>query len=83
VETIMNNSEPNDVVRLLTATNPAQAHIVEQALKAQGIQAKVVGDYLDVGLGNVSGVQAEIWVHRDDVARAIAILPLAREWKAE
>jgi hypothetical protein len=79
----MNESNPSDVVRLLTATNSAQAHIVEQALKAEGIQAKVVGDCLDASFGNISGVQPEIWVHRDDVARAIAILPLAREWKAE
>jgi hypothetical protein len=59
---------------LATAPNPAQAHIWRDALQEEGIQAKVVGDYLDAGLGDIPGVGAEVWVHRDDVPRAEAIL---------
>ena len=64
----------DDIVRLATAPNPAQAHIWEQALRQAGVRCKVVGDYLDAGIGDIPGVRAEIWVHRDDVARAEDVL---------
>lgn len=64
----------DDIVRLMTAPNPVQAHVWEQALKDNGIRCKVVGDFLDAGLGDISGVLPEIWVHRDDVTRAQEIL---------
>jgi hypothetical protein len=63
-----------DIVRLATAANPVQAHIWEQALKEAGIRCKVVGDFLDAGLGDIPGLSAELWVHRDDLARAEEIL---------
>lgn len=64
----------DDVVRLLTANNPAQAHVWQQALENEGIFAKVVGDYLDAGVGDVPGMRAELWVYRHDVERAQRIL---------
>jgi len=70
----MTTEHPDDIVRLATAPNPAQAHIWEQALRAEGIRCKVVGDYMDAGFGDIPGMQAELWVHRDDTARAEAIL---------
>ncbi len=70
----METKDPNDVVRLVTAPNPAIAHVWEQALRDEGIQAKAVGDFLDAGLGDMPQLQAEVWVHRDDVAAAEAIL---------
>jgi hypothetical protein len=70
----MSQRDPHDVIQLVTAPNPAQAHIWESALKNAGIDAKVVGDYLDAGLGDVSGMQAEVWVHREDEARARKVL---------
>jgi len=63
-----------DIVRLATAANPVQAHIWEQALQEAGIRCKVVGDFLDAGLGDIPGLSAELWVHRDDLARAEEIL---------
>jgi Putative prokaryotic signal transducing protein len=63
-----------DIVRLATAANPVQAHIWEQALQEAGIRCKVVGDFLDAGLGDIPGVSPELWVHRDDLARAEEIL---------
>lgn len=69
----------DDIVRLATAANPLQAHIWEQALKEAGIRCKVVGDFLDVGLGDIPGLSAELWVHRDDVARAEEILREGQE----
>jgi hypothetical protein len=70
----MSHPTPDDIVRLATAMNPVQAHIWEQALQAEGIQCKVVGDFLDAGIGDIAGFRAEVWVHRNDLARAEAIL---------
>jgi hypothetical protein len=65
---------PHDVVRLATASTPVEAHLMEQALRAEGIECKVVGDYLDAGFGDVPGVQPEVWVHKADLAAATAVL---------
>ena len=34
------------------------------------MRCKVVGDYLDAGIGDIPGLRAEIWVHKEDVAAA-------------
>jgi hypothetical protein len=70
----MSTLDPDEVVRLATAPNPAQAHIWADALKEEGIRARVVGDYLGAGIGDVSGLLPEIWVKRSDVPRAEEIL---------
>ncbi len=70
----MSAEQSDDIVRLATAPNPAQAHIWEQALRQAGVRCKVVGDYLDAGLGDIPGMRAELWVHKDDVARGEAVL---------
>jgi hypothetical protein len=64
----------HDVVRLARARNPFEAHVWEQALKEKGIQCSVSGDFLDAGIGDIPGLNAEVWVHRDDLARAQEIL---------
>jgi hypothetical protein len=63
-----------DVVKLVTAVNPALAHIWQQALIDEGIRCEVVGDFLDAGIGDIPGLRAELWVHRDDKVRAEQIL---------
>jgi hypothetical protein len=73
----------DDIVRLATAVNPLQAHIWQQALEAEGIPCTVVGDYLDAGIGDVPGIEPEIWVHRDDLARAEEILHQGEEVSGE
>jgi hypothetical protein len=70
----MRDDQGDNVVCLTTAANPALAHIWQQALEDEGIDCKVVGDYLDAGLGDMPGMRAELWVHRNDVDRAQAIL---------
>ena len=71
----MGSFHPNDqVVSLTTAPNSAQAHIWENALRDEGIHSQVVGDYLDAGIGDISGVQPEIWVKREELAQAQAVL---------
>jgi hypothetical protein len=74
----MTPEKPDDIVRLVTAPTPAQAHIWQQALADEGIKAHVVGDYLDAGVGDIPGMTAELWVHQDDAARAEAILQKGR-----
>jgi hypothetical protein len=70
----MSTGQPDDVVRLVRAPNPVQAHIWEEALRAEGIECKVVGDYLAASFGDVPGTLPELWVHRKDVERAERIL---------
>ena len=73
----------DDIVRLTTAQNPLQAHIWQQALEEAGIRCKVVGDFLDAGVGDIPGLCAEVWVHRDDLARAEAVLRQGQEVSGE
>jgi len=70
----MSELPADEIVRVATAPNPPVAHIWEQALKEEGIRCKVVGDYLDAGLGNIPGMRAEVWVHKEDAERAEAII---------
>lgn len=72
-----------EIVQVATASNPAQAHIWQQALTDAGIECKVVGDYLSTGVGTYPGIPAEIWVHQADQARAEAILTEIREKQSE
>jgi hypothetical protein len=69
----------DEIVRLATADNPAQAHIWEEALKSEGIRCKVVGDFLDAAFGDIPGLRAEVWVHKEDLQRAEAILKEGEE----
>jgi hypothetical protein len=68
----------DDIVQLATASNPAEAHLWQQVLHDEGIQCKVVGDYLAAGIGDIPGMQPELWVHRDEVERAREVLRNAR-----
>jgi hypothetical protein len=70
----MSTERPDDIVRLVSAENPAQAHIWEQALQADGIRCKVVGDYLDASFGDLPGLKPEVWVRRRNVQRAEDVL---------
>jgi hypothetical protein len=70
----MNAAEPQDIVRLTTAPNAVQAHIWKQALIDEGITCSVVGDYLDAGVGDISGLLPELWVRREDAPRAEELL---------
>jgi Putative prokaryotic signal transducing protein len=62
------------VLCLVTAPNPVQAHIWENALRVEGIRSQVVGDFLGLGIGSISGIQPEIWVTRQDFIRAKRVL---------
>jgi Putative prokaryotic signal transducing protein len=79
----MTEKKVDDLVRLATASTPAEAHLMEQVLAAEGIRSHAVGDYLDAGIGDIPGFRAEVWVHRDDLAAAESALRAARQRAAE
>jgi hypothetical protein len=70
----MASEDKHDLVRLATAANPFQAHIWQQGLEREGIRCRVLGDYLDGGIGDIPGMSAEVWVDAADLACAEAIL---------
>ncbi len=73
-------TEPDDdIVKLATASNPAQAHLWQQILQEEGIRCQAVGDYLNAGFGDIPGLRAEIWVNRNDAPRALEILRTAQQ----
>ena len=53
----MSANPSDDIVRLATALNSAEAHLYEQALRQAGVRCKVVGDYLEAGFGDIPGLQ--------------------------
>ncbi|QVL34085.1 DUF2007 domain-containing protein [Telmatocola sphagniphila] len=71
---ILPTEKPYDFVRLASAANPFLAHIWQNALEREGIPCKVFGDYLDAGLGDISGLAAEVWVEPANLVRAEQIL---------
>jgi hypothetical protein len=70
----MADEKPDDIVPVATNLTPPEAHILQQRLEEEGIRARVVGDYLSAGIGDIPGVAAEVWVHKDDLSRAQAAL---------
>jgi hypothetical protein len=75
--------EAHDLVRLATAVNPFEAHIWQQALQEEGIRCQVLGDYLDAGVGDIPGIEAEVWVDAADLDRAEAILRQHQDRRGE
>lgn len=71
------------LVRLATAVNPFEAHIWHQALEEEGIRCQVLGDYLDAGVGDIPGIETEVWVEAADLARAEAILRQHQDHSAD
>jgi Putative prokaryotic signal transducing protein len=76
----MSASVENRIVRLATASNPQEAARWQQALEAEGIRCRVVGEMLgSFGVVYPGSVQPEIWVFESDVDRAIAVLESSRK----
>jgi hypothetical protein len=71
----MADRQGDEIVRLVTASNPQQAHLWRQALEDQGIRYRVVGEYLgSFGVVPPGYPVAELWVHQEDAERAQGIL---------
>jgi hypothetical protein len=65
-----------EVVSLASAANPQEANAWRQALQEAGIRCRVVGEYLTagVGIGVLPDMYPQVWVHRNDVDKAQAVL---------
>jgi hypothetical protein len=63
-----------EIVRLAQARNPQEAYIWRDALLDEGIDARVVGDMLAGGFGELNPTFPEVWVHKQDLEKARAIL---------
>ncbi len=68
------NEHADDIVRIAHANSAVEAHMIQNALENEGIECKVVGDMLEGGIGDISGMLPEIWVHEADAGRAQQIL---------
>ncbi len=67
-----------EIVRVGIASNVAEAYAWRQALQDEGIECKVVGEYLG-GFGTIpaGNIAPEVWVHSADIERARSIL---KDW---
>jgi hypothetical protein len=79
----MHDHHEDNIVRLATSIPPTRAHVWQNALEEEGIRCKVVGDFLEGGIGNIPGLGAELWVHEDDVERAKEILMQHRDFSED
>jgi hypothetical protein len=72
-------SEGDEIVRLTTTDTALQAHVLCDALQEEGVRCRAVGDYIETGgLAHLPSTPAEVWVHRDDLEKAQAILAAHR-----
>jgi hypothetical protein len=68
------------IVRLATASNPQEASLWQQALEAEGVRCRIVGDMLgSFGVVYPGSGRPEIWVFESDVDRARTVLQNSRE----
>jgi hypothetical protein len=72
---------PDDVVRVFSGTL-IEVEMYQQVLDDAGIQSKVVGDELgSAGLGTVLPGSVELWVHQNDLEKAVAAIKRDEEGK--
>lgn len=64
---------PDDLVRVATGELTA-LQVLSNALVDAGISATVVGGDLSAGIGSALTNATELWVHRNDVARAESVM---------
>lgn len=64
---------PDDLVRVATG-ELTWVQVLGNALADAGLQGRVVGGDLTAGLGSALPDQAELWVHRNDVAAAERVI---------
>ncbi|MER3415762.1 MAG: hypothetical protein C4297_06060 [Gemmataceae bacterium] len=72
------SQESRKIARLVRVPTAQEAHLLCQLLADAGIEARVVGDYLDAGFGSLHTIPAEVWVYEDDLERAREVLQRQR-----
>ncbi len=75
--------DDSNIVEIYSAANSIDAYAMANALKAAGIKARVVGDYLGMGSGGLPLGQStapKVWVHKEEEAQARELL---KEWNVD
>ena len=76
----MSDRPGQEIVRLVTASRPQEAHLWRQALEDEGVRCQVVGEYLgSFGVVYPGHPVPELWVHQEDAERARAVLERLQE----
>jgi len=59
------------MIKIYSAADIGEAHIVKGMLQANGIEAHVGGHYLQGGIGELAALDfATVYIHRDDLEQA-------------
>ena len=76
----MSDRPGQEIVRLVTASRPQEAHLWRQALEDEGVRCQVVGEYLgSFGVVYPGHPVPELWVHQEDAERARVVLERLQE----
>ena len=62
---------------VFSARDPMEAHLLRAVLESEGIEAKVMGEFLYLARGGVpfdSHTEPSVWVDEDDVDRARTVV---------
>jgi hypothetical protein len=70
---------PDDEIARLATGNLVEVELWQQQLKEAGIESRVVGEDLTSSFGSALSGAIELWVHRDDFARAEEVLEEAEK----
>lgn len=74
--------DPNDVVRVYAGTL-VDAERCREVLEDAGIESRVVGGALLASFGSAIPDSVELWVHREDLDRAVEAIKRAEAETAE
>lgn len=74
--------DPNDVVRVYSGSL-VDTERYREVLTDAGIEGRVVGGALLASFGSALPDSVELWVHREDLDRAVAAIKLSEERRAE
>jgi hypothetical protein len=65
--------DPNDVVKVASGDH-VLIELYRNRLADDGIEAKVLGESLEASFGTAIAGSVELWVHRADAARSVALI---------
>jgi hypothetical protein len=75
--------DDSDIVEIYSAANSIEAYAMANALKAAGVKARVVNEFVQMGVGlfpQTQPVTPRVWIRREDEAHARGLL---KQWKVD
>ena len=73
------NEHPDEEIVMVVSGELVRVEMCKAALQDAGIDAKVVGNELDTGLGTALSGSVELWVSKDDEAKAVEVIKTVEE----